>query len=118
MDCALVGWGGVCLLQISTFGEYRNEVMKAKSYENVWDAISDSPEQAENMKLRSLLMMQIAEYVRSKNLEGKEVQRMLGLTQPRVSYLLNGKIDKFSLDALVVMASRAGLHVNIAVEAA
>lgn len=90
--------------------------MAKQKYESVWDAISDSPEEAENMKLRSQLMMKISEHVKARELDSKAIQKLLGLTQPRVSYLMTGKLDKFSLDALVQMAARAGLHVRIEVE--
>lgn len=87
--------------------------MASKRFESVWDAICDTPEEAENMKLRSELMSTIREFVKAKQMDTKTIQAVLGLTQPRVSYLMTGKIEKFSLDALVLMASRAGMHVSI-----
>lgn len=87
--------------------------MSGKEYDSVWDALCDSSAEAENMKVRSELMNIIRDHVKRKQLDTKAIQRKLGLTQPRVSYLMTGKIDKFSLDALVKMASRAGLHISI-----
>lgn len=87
--------------------------MSGKEYESVWDALCDSSEEAENLKVRSELMNIIREHVKRKQLDTKTIQETLGLTQPRVSYLMTGKIDKFSLDTLVKMASRAGLRVSI-----
>ncbi|MBZ2190117.1 XRE family transcriptional regulator [Alcanivorax sp. JB21] len=89
--------------------------MGNQEFDSVWDALEDTPEQAENMKLRSALMQCLSEYIRQQNLTGTEAGRRLGLTQPRVSYLMNGKIQKFSLDALVTIASRAGFHVEMKV---
>lgn len=88
--------------------------MAGEKFGAVWDAICDTPEEAENMKLRSDLMTYIRNHIKAKEMDTKTVQKVLGLTQPRVSYLMTGKIDKFSLDTLVVMASRAGLHISIA----
>lgn len=95
--------------------------MDKETYESVWDAICDSPEEAERMKIRSELMIVLSEYVKNellgeRQLSGKQAGDILGLTQPRVSYLVNGKIQKFSLDTLVEIASRAGFHVKMEVE--
>ena len=90
----------------------------AQQYTSVWDVISDSPEEAENMKLRSELMMRIREHIRRREIDSKGARALLGLTQPRLSYLMTGKIDKFSLDALVMMATRAGLQVSLRIRSA
>lgn len=89
-----------------------------QTYDSVWDALSDSPEESENLKLRSELMIQITQHVQRLNLAPKEVRLLLGLTQPRVSYLMHGRIDKFSLDMLVSIATRAGLLVGLKVKVA
>jgi predicted XRE-type DNA-binding protein len=87
-------------------------------YDNVWDAISDTPEEAENMKLRSMLMMAIEGF--TKKLDGTQADKatLLGITQPRLNDLLKGKIHKFSLDMLVNIATKAGLSVEMNVKAA
>jgi predicted XRE-type DNA-binding protein len=87
-------------------------------YDNVWDAISDTPEEAENMKLRSILMMAIEDF--TKKLDGTQADNaaLLGITQPRLNDLLKGKIHKFSLDMLVNIATKAGLSVEMNVRAA
>ena len=87
-------------------------------YESVWDAISDTPEEAENMKLRSVLMMAIEKFVKDQERTQTEIAKQLGITQPRLNDLLKGKIDKFSLDMLVNIASRAGFNVELTVKAA
>lgn len=84
-----------------------------QKFESVWEALSDTPEEANNMKLRSALLIQITEAVKSRKLTPKQIRDVLGLTQPRVSYLMTGRIDKFSLDMLVSIASRAGLRVTL-----
>ena len=90
--------------------------MKEQKYDNVWDALEDTQEAAENMKLRSRLMAVVQEYVAELDTTQTEASRRLGITQPRLNDLLQGKIDKFSLDALVNMLSHAGKHLSIRVE--
>ena len=85
---------------------------------SVWDAISDSPEEAENMKLRSVVMMAIEKYAKAQSETQTIIAKQLGLTQPRFNDLLKGKIDKFSLDKLVNIATKAGLSIDLTVRAA
>lgn len=82
---------------------------------SVWDALFDSPEEAQNLRLRSKLMRVLTKIVQSWDLPQKEAARRLHLTQPRLSDLLNGKIDKFSLDALVNILADADLDVDFTV---
>ncbi len=87
--------------------------MSKKTFDSIWDAISDTPQEAENMKLRSALIIALSEHIRQLNLPQREVAKKFGLTQPRMSDLLTNKITKFSLDALVEIAAQAGLHVEL-----
>ncbi|NVD74354.1 XRE family transcriptional regulator [Duganella sp. BJB488] len=87
--------------------------MTANRFTSVWDAIEDAPEEAENMKVRSQLMMQLKSYITKSGLSQSEAARIFGITQPRVSDLMRGKINLFGIDALVNMAAKAGLHVEI-----
>lgn len=87
--------------------------MSNETFKSVWDAIEDTPAEAENMKLRSALMMALDKHIRSQGWTQAEAARQLGVTQPRVSDLLRGKINLFGLDTLVNMASAAGLHVEL-----
>ncbi|WP_292532373.1 helix-turn-helix domain-containing protein [Methylocystis sp.] len=87
--------------------------MSNERFASVWDAIEDTPEQAENMKLRSALMRALKEHISRTGLSQSQAAKLFGVTQPRVSDLMRGKIDLFGLDALVNMAAAAGLHVEI-----
>lgn len=87
--------------------------MSNETFASVWDAIEDNPADAENMKLRSTLMIALERQIRSKGWTQAEAARRLGITQPRVSDLLRGKINLFALDSLVNMLSAAGLHVDM-----
>ncbi|MCS4509575.1 helix-turn-helix domain-containing protein [Xylophilus ampelinus] len=80
---------------------------------SVWDAVEDTPEEAENMKVRSELMRAIRQHIKGKGWTQAEAAQQFGVTQPRISDLSRGKIDTFSLDALVNMAASAGLHVEV-----
>jgi predicted XRE-type DNA-binding protein len=92
--------------------------MNNERFANVWDAIEDTPEQAENMRLRSVLMIALKKHLARTDLTQAQIAKMFGVTQPRVSGLLRGKIDVFGLDALVNMAAAAGLRVQLSVRKA
>ncbi len=89
--------------------------MSSERFASVWDAIEDTPAEAENMRLRSVLMMALKEHIARAGLSQSQAAKLFGTTQPRVSDLVRGKIDLFSLDALVNMASMAGLHIEMRV---
>jgi predicted XRE-type DNA-binding protein len=91
---------------------------KTRTFANVWDAIEDGPEDAATMTMRSNVMIAINDKVRGWNTTQAQAARRLGITQPRLNDLLHGKINKFSLDALMTLAMRAGLKVKIAVRPA
>ena len=87
--------------------------MSGNTFGSVWDAIEDTKAEAENMKLRSSLLRALENRVRSQGWTQTEAAERFGVTQPRVSDLLRGKINLFSLDTLINMASAAGLHVDL-----
>ena len=89
--------------------------MSNEQFASVWDAIEDAPEKAENMKLRSALMMALRDHIVRAGLSQSQTAKLFGVTQPRVSDLMRGKISLFTIDALVNMATAAGLHVEIRV---
>ena len=83
---------------------------------NVFADIGFPPAQAHNLALRAELVSRIRQA--AKGLTQAEAARRFGVTQPRINYLLRGKIDKFSLDALVNMLGKAGLRVEVQVRKA
>ena len=87
--------------------------MSKQRFDNVWDAIEDTPAQAENMRLRSALMIALKEHIAHEGLSQSQAAKVFGVTQPRVSDLMRGKIDLFGLDSLVNMAAAAGLHLEL-----
>lgn len=92
--------------------------MKYEEFESVWDALEKDPIVAANLKARSSVMMAIEQTVKSWNLSQVTAAKRLGLTQPRLNDLLRGRINKFSLDALMTVAAKAGLSVEVKVEKA
>ena len=89
--------------------------MSDNSFASVWDAIESDPGLAENMKLRSRLMLALRDHIAGEGLNQAAAAKLFGVTQPRVSDLLRGKIDLFSLDTLVNMLAAAGLHIELQV---
>lgn len=89
--------------------------MSKQRFASVWEAIEDTPEEAENMKLRSALMMALKNHLARTEMSQAQAAQLLGVTQPRISDLMRGKINLFGLDALVNMATAAGLHIEMRV---
>ena len=88
-----------------------------QSFNSVWDALEDDPIKAQNLKLRSALMMAISEHIEQAQVTQIEAARLLHITQPRVSALIKGKIEEFRLDTLINLAHRLGLHVTMQIAA-
>src|SRR5688500_10237726 len=81
--------------------------------DNVFRDLGFPEDEARNLTLRSELMIRIEEFVETSEMTQSRAAARLGLTQPRLNALLKGKIQQFSLDALVNAATRAGLHVEL-----
>ena len=92
--------------------------MSKKHFSSIWDAIEDTSAMAENMKVRSELMMALKDHIKAQGLSQADAARVFGVTQPRVSDLMRGKVNLFGLDTLINMASAAGLRVEVRVRRA
>ncbi|MBI2267257.1 MAG: XRE family transcriptional regulator [Armatimonadetes bacterium] len=68
---------------------------------------------AENLRVRAMLMAAVVKYIRQEEMTQAEAALKLGVSQPRISDLMRGKIDVFSVDTLIAMLARAGLKVKI-----
>lgn len=90
--------------------------MSAEVYTNVWDAIADTEQEAANLKARADLFSAIRRTVDGWRVPQGEAAHRLGLTRPRLNDLLRGKLSKFSLDALVNIATAAHLSIEIQVK--
>ena len=91
---------------------------RAKVYASVWDALADTPEQAANLRARVELMQQIAAIVKKNRWTQTEAAQRCGITQPRMNDLLRGRVSRFSLDALVNIATAIGRRVHMELESA
>jgi len=91
---------------------------KVKSYDSVWDALADSPEQAANLRVHAELMQQIAAILKKRGWTQVEASRQCGVTQPRINDLLRGRVSRFSLDAFVNIATAVGRRVRVELERA
>ena len=91
---------------------------KAETYATVWDAIADTPEEAANLRARAELMQKIAALLKQYEWKQAEAASRCGVTQPRINDLLRGRVSRFSLDALVNIATAMGYRVRVDLEAA
>lgn len=91
---------------------------KSEEYASVWDAVADTPEQAANLRARAGLMRQIAAIVKESKWTQMEAAGRCGVTQPRINDLLRGRVSRFSLDALVNIATAIGRRVRVEIDAA
>ncbi|MDP1524991.1 MAG: XRE family transcriptional regulator [Rhodocyclaceae bacterium] len=89
---------------------------KEQRFASVWDAIGDTPQQAASMRARSELMMALQSWVKISGKTQAEAAQLLGITQPRMSDLMRGKISLFSLDAMMDMATVAGLEPHVTIK--
>ena len=85
---------------------------------NIFLDLGFSKAEADNLRLRSQLMREIDAYFRESGMTQTTAAKALGLTQPRLNALLKGRLHQFSLDALVNIASNAGLNVRMVVRKA
>lgn len=87
--------------------------MNEQTFDSVFDALADTPAQAANLTARADLLLAIRDRVRAWGIPQEQAAVRLGLTRPRLNDLLRGKLDKFSLDALVNIAAAAGFRLHI-----
>ena len=84
-----------------------------RSTGNVFRDLGFSPKEAESLRLRSELMIELGRLMKSRKLTQSAAAKLFGVSQPRVSDLTRGKIDLFSIDTLVSMLARAGMRVEL-----
>ena len=84
-------------------------------FSSVWDAIENTPQQAAGMRVRSDLMLNLTEVIRERGMTQGDAAALFGVTQPRVSELMLGKINLFSLETLIDMAATAGMSPTVKV---
>lgn len=87
-----------------------------KRFSRVWDAIEDTPQQAAGMRVRSELLMALQAWVKSSGITQAEAAKLFGITQPRMSDLMRGKISLFGLESLLNLATAAGLEPRVSIK--
>ncbi|MDQ2667382.1 MAG: XRE family transcriptional regulator [Gemmatimonadota bacterium] len=88
---------------------------KFRRYTNAFEAVGFPPAEAEHLRIRADLMIEVERLITARGLTQAEAAKALHVTQPRISDLMRGKIDRFSIDTLVEMLSRAGADVTFKV---
>ncbi len=86
-----------------------------RSSGNVFRDLGFSKQEAENLKIRADLMIQLSKVIEGRGLTQAQAATLFGVTQPRISDLVRGKIDRFSIDTLVAMLGHAGIRIQIVV---
>lgn len=92
--------------------------MSKQKFQSIWDAIEDTPQQAASMRARAELLIELTEVIKRRGMTQADAAKLFGVTQPRISDLVRGKVDLFSLDALVDMAAIAGLSPHVTIKKA
>ena len=90
---------------------------ETETFASVWDAVADTPAEAANLRARAQLMQKIADIVNENGWKQAEAARRCGVTQPRINDLLRGRVSRFSLDALVNIATALGREVHVEIGA-
>jgi predicted XRE-type DNA-binding protein len=89
--------------------------MKTQTTTDVFRDLAFDPEEAENLRIRAALMTELSEHIRRSGMTQSQAATALGVTQPRISDLVRGKIDVFSIDTLIALISKAGIRISMRV---
>ena len=84
-----------------------------KSSGNIFQDLGFSPEESAILQMRSEVMGDLRNFIQSKKLTQAEAANILGVSQSRVSDLIRGKWEKFSLEMLIVLATKAGMRISL-----
>ena len=83
---------------------------------NVFEDVGFGKAEAANLKIRADLLLDLRDYIHARGWTQAEAAAFFGETQPRISNLLKGEINRFSIDKLVTMLARAGMRVRLETE--
>src|ERR1017187_5802510 len=84
-----------------------------KGSENVFIDCGFPPSEAENLRIRAKMMMALTNYIQERKITQSRAARIMGVSQPRISDLVHGKIGLFTIDTLVNMVTDSGLKVDV-----
>jgi predicted XRE-type DNA-binding protein len=85
----------------------------AKSSGNVFVDLGYSPDEAAILQMRADLMADLRKFIKAKRLTQAKAAELFGVSQSRVSDLIRGKWERFSLEMLITLATRAGMRVTL-----
>ena len=94
------------------------EPLEITEFPSVWEAIGFSPQEAANLNIRAMLLINIREIIRDKKWKQAVAAKKCGVSQPRINDLMRARVDKFSIDALVNIANALGWEVSLTMKAA
>src|SRR5215207_6455297 len=86
-----------------------------RSSENIFRDLGFGEGEAENLKIRADLMIELTSLIEAQGLTQEAAAKLLGVTQPRISDLMRGEIDRFSVDSLIELLGHAGASVSFVV---
>jgi predicted XRE-type DNA-binding protein len=89
-----------------------------RASQNVFQDLGFPQEEAEHLRIRSDLMIELTRFIKNRGLTQAQAAKLLGVTQPRISDLTRGKIDRFSIDTLIEMLGNTGARVKVSVRPA
>ena len=89
---------------------------KSRASSNVFEDVGFPPDEAKQLRIRATLMIELRHLIQSRELTQAAAAKLFGVTQPRVSDLMRGKIERFSIDTLIAMLERAGVGVTVKVQ--
>ena len=84
---------------------------------NVFSDLGFSPDEAAVLQMRADLMADLRKFIKARKLTQAKAAEILGVSQSRVSDLIRGKWDRFSLEMLITLATRAGKRVSLRIAA-
>ena len=93
----------------------KGHVKITRSSGNIFEDLGFSREEAEHLRIRSTLMVIVSELIKTRGLTQTQAAKLFGVSQPRISDLVRGKIGLFSIDTLVDMLARGGVRVELSV---
>ena len=91
--------------------------IRMERYSNVWEALEDTPFEAQRMRIKSDMMITFEKIIKDRALTQAEAAAQCGVTQPRISDLLRGKIERFSIDSLLDILTALRCTVSFKVKA-
>jgi len=90
-------------------------IKNSQRFASVWDAIEDSREVAASLKLKAEVASAVIDEIRRRRLTQGRAAALCGVTQPRISDLMRGRLDLFSLDALIDLGESFGLSTRVTI---